>query len=67
MKHRRIANQTYLKCPDCGNVQSIYRKLNKQREEGHCKHLWCYRCRAVTKHTEHKREWMFENLRKRGW
>ena len=44
--------QTRLVCPDCGNIQVIYRKVHKRKPYGHLKRLWCYRCKKVTNHFE---------------
>ena len=41
-----------LVCLECGNVNSIYRKLNSQRPVSHIKDLWCYKCKKNTKHYE---------------
>lgn len=58
--NRRQYRPTYLQCPVCKHVQTIHRKSCSPREEGHIKDLWCHRCLDITKHLEHKQEWMFE-------
>lgn len=58
---RKLYNPTYLQCPTCLNVNTIQRKKRSPRDEGHIKDLWCHVCKDVTKHVEHKREWMFES------
>lgn len=45
---------TQLKCPQCGNIAPIQRKRGKQREKGHTKHMYCYKCKEITGHIEIK-------------
>lgn len=44
--------ETKLICPKCGNVQVIFRKASKQKEFGHLKKLWCYKCKKIINHFE---------------
>lgn len=46
--------ETYLTCPECGNVTTIHRKRSRMREKNHIKHMWCFRCKEVTGHIEVK-------------
>lgn len=43
-------NPTNLECSECGNVQTIHRRLNKQKKKYHVKHVYCYKntCQKVT-------------------
>lgn len=47
---------TYLQCPECDTIQTIYRKRNRMKEKYHIKHLWCWKCKEVTGHIEVKEE-----------
>lgn len=47
----RAVIQTRLLCP-CGNMQTIWRRANRQRRAGHHKPLWCFKCMKRTLHTE---------------
>jgi len=49
---RRKTYQTLLRCNDCGNLFPIHRRKGRTRGYGHTKHLYCYRCRQVTAHTD---------------
>jgi len=44
--------QKTLACPECGNKQRIWRKSRRNKAAGHIKHMWCYKCKAVTGHIE---------------
>jgi len=48
--------QTFLQCPCCNTVVPIRRKKHpaKLKAKGHIKDLWCYVCKAETKHVEVK-------------
>lgn len=37
--------QTNLLCPHCSTIHSIYRKMNKQKQVGHYKKFYCYKCK----------------------
>lgn len=43
---------TELMCLNCGTMLPISRKSHKQKEKNHLKDIWCYKCKAVTKHVE---------------
>lgn len=47
---------TELECTQCGNVAPIQRKKGKQREKGHTKHMYCWKCKDTTAHTEVKED-----------
>ena len=49
--HGRMV-EVRLRCPECGNVATIWRRMSKLKEPAHVKHLWCYKCQAVTAHVE---------------
>ena len=48
--------ETRLVCPKCGNIETIYRKEGKQKEYGHLKYFWCYKCKKRINHLEICRE-----------
>jgi DNA-binding transcriptional regulator YhcF (GntR family) len=37
--------QTFLLCPHCNTVHSIFRKTNRQKLIGHYKKFYCYKCK----------------------
>lgn len=39
-------------CTQCGSVFPIPRRKARLRENNHIKHIWCYKCKRVTAHTE---------------
>lgn len=39
-------------CIHCGLVVTIHRRANRNRKDGHSKHLWCAVCKKKVKHTE---------------
>lgn len=41
-----------VKCPRCGNVQTIIRSKSLRKRKNHVKDLWCPFCKEVTKHLE---------------
>lgn len=41
-----------LTCEHCYSKYVIFRHKGSMRGNGHVKHLWCYRCKDVTAHTE---------------
>ena len=41
-----------LKCQQCGNVTTIWRRKSRLKEPGHVKHLWCVVCQDRTAHVE---------------
>lgn len=46
--------QTRLECPECGSIMPIMRKRGKQKEEGHIKHMYCFKCKEVVGFVEIK-------------
>ena len=52
VSNKRQTVETNLTCKECGNIQMIRRKLGRQRAPGHVKHIYCYKCQAVTAHVE---------------
>ena len=44
--------RTELVCPQCGNITTIQRKINRTKKVGHIKDLYCFVCREVTKQFE---------------
>lgn len=56
MKRYRDMYVSELYCMDCGAAFPLPRKRHAQREAGHVKDLWCYRCRAVVKFRENARK-----------
>lgn len=52
VKKLQAIKQCYLRCLNCNNVQTIYRRKAKLREMGHFKHIYCYKCKKRTKHIE---------------
>jgi len=44
--------QKHLKCGVCDEVFPIWRKANRNKSDGHVKHLYCVRCREITAHVE---------------
>lgn len=54
-KHvRKSFTISRFKCPDCDNEMYVSRGLDKQRENGHIKDIWCPYCKEVKKMTEQK-------------
>lgn len=43
---------SFMECPRCHERFQIYRKPGKRRKKGHVKHMWCWKCKAVTPHRE---------------
>lgn len=41
-----------LRCLQCENVQTIYRRKCKNRSAGHIKHLYCVVCKSRVGHIE---------------
>lgn len=46
--------QTRLECPQCGSIMPIMRKRGKQKEAGHIKHMYCFKCNEVVGFVEIK-------------
>jgi hypothetical protein len=46
----------YLECECCSTVTTIRRKTGKVKEREHVKHMYCYKCKEVTAHTEKKED-----------
>lgn len=55
MKRAIAVIQKKLRCPECGNVAIIHRRENRNRPNGHIKHMWCFICKKVTGHVEEGR------------
>lgn len=53
---RVVTKQTFLKCSCCGNVNTIFRKRHKMKEKNHVKHMYCYKCKEITKFIEVKED-----------
>jgi hypothetical protein len=49
---RRNTIQKQLKCECCNSVFPIWRKIGRNKSQGHVKHLHCYSCKKVTAHIE---------------
>ena len=46
---------TKLQCEECGNIQTIHRRVSRQKAKNHLKHMYCYdKCRVITGHREIK-------------
>ena len=45
-------SRSELYCENCNEKFIIFRKRGNLRGNGHIKHVWCYRCKDVTAHTE---------------
>ncbi len=43
---------TELVCLNCGNIDVIERLKSHNKNVGHIKDLWCYKCKLITKHYE---------------
>lgn len=41
-----------LRCEECGGVNTIHRKLSRDKATGHYKHLHCIVCGRRTRHVE---------------
>jgi ribosomal protein S27E len=44
--------ETKLICPQCGNIQTMFRLASKTKSFGHLKMLWCFRCKKRINHFE---------------
>lgn len=62
MVRRTKTEQTFLICSQCNNVFTIFRKVNRQKKDGHIKHLWCFKCKEVTAHIEDKKLYGFKEI-----
>lgn len=51
-KNNRPTVSKKLQCKKCGNEQTIQRLKSRNREAGHVKHLYCFKCKERTPHTE---------------
>lgn len=47
---------TALYCSVCDSKMMISRKASKKREEGHVKHMYCYKCKEVTAFIEGEKD-----------
>jgi hypothetical protein len=47
---------THLECDCCKNLVTIQRKKSKQKDKGHIKHMYCYKCKETTAHIEVKED-----------
>lgn len=64
MKTKRKIVETRLICPQCGNIQKIFRLASKRKNFGHLKALWCFKCKQRINHIEIKDENIsFEELK----
>lgn len=53
MRNRTVS--TKLKCEECGNTQTIQRRVSRQKAKNHLKHMYCpSTCLEVTGHLEIK-------------
>lgn len=41
-----------LQCKKCNNVQEIRRIIGRNRETGHIKNIYCFKCMRKTAHIE---------------
>lgn len=57
---------TYLECCECGNILKIWRYYSRQKEVGHIKHMYCYKCKETTPHKELKYLWGVPKDRYKG-
>lgn len=39
-------------CPECGNIITLPRLINKERARYHMKKIWCYKCNKEINHIE---------------
>lgn len=49
---RTVTQQTSLKCCECGQVNTIWRKRSKMKKREHLKKLYCIKCKKEVNHTE---------------
>ncbi|USL89446.1 DNA-binding protein [Bacillus phage vB_BceH_LY2] len=49
---RTVTQQTSLKCCECGQVNTIWRKRSKMKKRNHVKHMECFVCKKTTEHLE---------------
>lgn len=54
MRKRTI--ETRLICPECGNIQTIFRLSSRKKSFGHLKMLWCFKCKKRINHFELRNE-----------
>lgn len=52
MSNKNRTAPSDLVCLECGNINTIYRRLCNQRPISHIKDIWCFKCMKVTKHYE---------------
>lgn len=52
MQKNQKMTYSKLNCENCGNLIKIPRFRGKWREEGHVKHMYCYKCQEITAHIE---------------
>ena len=46
--------QTTLQCPKCGRSVDIFRKMSRQKKNGHVKHMLCPYCQETVPFVETK-------------
>lgn len=59
---RTKAVQTILQCPVCQNKVHIWRKVSRQKQPGHIKHMYCFYCKETRGFVELKNDY-----NKEGW
>jgi transcription elongation factor Elf1 len=47
MRKRTVVERVF-KCSVCGTKAVAYKKSSHRTEEGHQKHMWCYKCMTRT-------------------
>jgi Fe2+ or Zn2+ uptake regulation protein len=62
MKKRPDMYISKLICTECGEIFPIPRRISKQREKGHIKHIWCFKCNQVTKFKENIDNEIYKNI-----
>ena len=53
MKSNNVAKSTFY-CVRCREPFILYRKVGRQKEPGHLKKIYCFKCNEDTKHAEIK-------------
>lgn len=44
--------QKYIKCPECGFIYPVLRKVGRDKKAGHLKSQWCIKCKKRINHIE---------------
>lgn len=60
MNNKTLTVETNLYCEECGNIVTIRRRESLQKEIGHVKHMYCFRCIKTTGHIEIKNRDIYE-------